>query len=218
MKLVVLIFITVTIIACNSSLKIGKKIKTFIDPRDGESYQYVEIENRYWMTSNIRYNVEGSKLNPDNPSPTYGRLYNWEQAMKACPEGWRLSRDLDWISLERKIVYNSDDRIKIKQYRGQNVKILKSKKYWPSPGTDSLKMNILPAGSFAHGKFNNLGKVTGFWTSTPHRMGGEAAKMFSYYRIIADNEQGIYYNVQGQHYYYSCRCVKSLENNTYRDA
>ena len=52
--------------------------KAFVDPRDGERYGYVEIRGLYWMTENMRYNVEGSKLNPDNPSPLYGRsLYTW---------------------------------------------------------------------------------------------------------------------------------------------
>ena len=81
--------------------------KAFKDPRDGERYQYVAIDNIYWMTSNMRYNVKGSKLNPDNPSPLYGKLYTWEQAIKACPKGWELSTDLDWLSLEQYVTYLS---------------------------------------------------------------------------------------------------------------
>ena len=196
----------------------SSSLKTFKDPRDGERYQYIEIENRYWMTSNMRYKVEGSKLNPDNPSPLYGRLYTWKQAMKACPQGWRLSTNGDWFSLERKVIYSRTEQLTKKKYRGQNVRILKSKKDWPSSGTDSLKMNFRPAGNFAYGRFNNLGRVTGFWTSTSHIMGGELGEKFAYYRIITDDEKGIYYSSQQKNIYYSCRCVKSLENNPYRDA
>ena len=196
----------------------SSSLKTFKDPRDGERYQYIEIENRYWMTSNMRYKVEGSKLNLDNPSPLYGRLYTWEQAMKACPEGWWLSTDLDCFSLERKLIYDETEKFTEGKYRGQNVKILKSKKDWSPSGTDSLKMNILPAGDFAFGKFTNLGMVAGFWTSTVHIMGGELGEKFAYYRIITDDEEGIYYDSQQKDIYYSCRCVKNIENNPYLDA
>jgi hypothetical protein len=76
-------------LACNPIPYVSAKSpKAFVDPRDGQRYGYVEIDKRYWMTENMRYNVLGSKLNPNNPSPLYGRLYNWEQAMEACPEGW----------------------------------------------------------------------------------------------------------------------------------
>ena len=193
-------------------------LKNFKDPRDGENYKYIEIDDRYWMTSNMRYNVEGSKLNPNNPSSLYGRLYTWEQAMKACPKGWDLSTDGDWLSLEQYVIYDRSERLTERKYRGSNIKILKSKKDWPTPGTDSLKMNILPAGDFAFGKFTNLGTVAGFWTSSSHIMGGKLGEKFAYYRIIASNKEGIYYDSQQKDIYYSCRCVKNIENNPYLDA
>ena len=192
--------------------------KAFVDPRDGEKYGYVEIKGRYWMTENMRYNVKDSKLNPNNPSPLFGRLYNWEQAMKACPEGWRLSTNIDWISLERVFISNTDTLITMNKVRGKNVRILKSKQYWSTPGIDSLKMNILPAGDFVFGRFGNLGEVAGFWTSESDLRGGRMAKDFAYYRIITDDRTGIYYNVQDKEIYYSCRCVKNIENNPYLDA
>ena len=30
----------------------------------------------------------------------YGRLYTWEAALTACPEGWELPGDEDWKQLE----------------------------------------------------------------------------------------------------------------------
>ena len=183
--------------------------KAFVDPRDGERYGYVEIKNRYWMTENMRYNVEGSKLNPDNPSPLYGRLYNWEQAMKACPDGWRLAANLDWIFLESILIPNDDTLMALNTVRGNNAKILKSKRYWNPPGTDSLKMNIVPAGDYAFERFDNLGKVAGFWTSESDLRGGYFAEYFAYYRIFTDKRKGIFYNVQDKKIYYSCRCVKN---------
>jgi len=30
---------------------------------------------------------------------TYGRLYTWEAAQRACPEGWHLPSDEEWYHL-----------------------------------------------------------------------------------------------------------------------
>ena len=30
----------------------------------------------------------------------HGNLYTWEEALAACPEGWRLPTDEDWQNLE----------------------------------------------------------------------------------------------------------------------
>ena len=182
--------------------------KKFLDPRDGERYGYVEIQGDTWMTENMRYNVKGSKLNPDNPSPLYGRLYNWEQAMKACPEGWRLSTDLDWMMLEKHFI-PEDSLFMVRVSRGQNIQILKAKKGWQSKGTDSLRLNILPAGWSDYNGFHVLSKAALFWTSDSHYEGGVMAEMLAYYRVIEENNLGIYYGVQDKKVYLSCRCVKN---------
>ncbi|MFK7797275.1 MAG: hypothetical protein AB8E82_07450 [Aureispira sp.] len=70
-------------------------------------------------------------------------------------------------------------------------------------------MNIVPAGNFIFGRFNNFGKVAGFWTSESDLRGGYFAEYFAYYRIITDKRKGILYNVQDKKIYYSCRCVKN---------
>jgi uncharacterized protein (TIGR02145 family) len=194
-----------------------KSIKKFVDPRDGERYTYIEIDDRYWMRENMRYNVPGSKLNPDNSTPLYGRLYTWEQAMKACPEGWWLSTNLDWLSLEHSVIPDIKERVTRKTCRGKKAKLLLSKKYWPAPGTDSLRMNVLPAGDFTRGKFTNLGQIAGFWTSSSHIKGGLLAETYAYYRIFTDDRDCIYYNIQDKNIHYSCRCVKDKENNPYLD-
>lgn len=65
---------------------------TFTDPRDGNTYKTVEINNQIWMAENLRYEgvthyaPNGDKYN----IPKYGCLYTWDKAIKAVPEGWRL--------------------------------------------------------------------------------------------------------------------------------
>lgn len=205
MKLLILLMSVITINACS-------RTKVFVDERDGQHYKYVIIKTRYWMTENMRYNVEGSKYNPKNPDTIYGRLYNWNQAMAACPKGWKLPSTYAWMSIEDFFIPKTEDVIQMRKYRGKNVKILKSKKDWKTPGTDSLKLNILPAGiATGYDGFSQLGIGTFFWTSSPHLVNGQSLDGFAKFRYIHNDSLGVYYDVHGKdNHYMSCRCVQVI--------
>lgn len=71
----------------------------FIDLRDGKLYEVVEFKEQPWMAENLNFKTpEGSWFYEDKPEngEKYGRLYTWEAARKACPEGWRLPSALEW--------------------------------------------------------------------------------------------------------------------------
>src|SRR5690554_1847166 len=95
---------------------------TFIDSRDGNEYNWVQIGDQVWMVENLKYLPSvvgpgtGSQTTPhyyvygydgtnvadakatDNYA-TYGVLYNWTTAMNACPDGWHLPSDAEWTEL-----------------------------------------------------------------------------------------------------------------------
>ncbi len=74
----------------------------FEDPRDGQKYRTVCLNGQTWMADNLNFAVaEGGWFyqKKEKNQETYGRLYTWEAASEACPPGWRLPTNEDWIAL-----------------------------------------------------------------------------------------------------------------------
>jgi uncharacterized protein (TIGR02145 family) len=112
----------------------------FTDSRDGKTYKKVVIGSQTWMAENLNYEAEGSKCYKDKPEncDKYGRLYNWETAMKACPSGWHLPSEDEYGVL-------------VNAVGGKEVagKKLKSSSGWKDDGngTDEFGFSALPGGS-----------------------------------------------------------------------
>ncbi|UZR95109.1 FISUMP domain-containing protein [Chondrinema litorale] len=57
-----------------------------------------------WMAENLNYQIPGSYAyqNSENYASQYGRLYTFEAAKQACPQGWHLPTHDDWMLLATK--------------------------------------------------------------------------------------------------------------------
>jgi uncharacterized protein (TIGR02145 family) len=75
----------------------------FTDSRDGQSYKIIKIYGKWWMAENLNYNCEGSWYynNDKEKGNKWGRLYTWSAIKKACPDGWHVASDDEWLELER---------------------------------------------------------------------------------------------------------------------
>ncbi len=86
--------------------KFSHTTSTFTDPRDGQVYTTItfikqhhgaDIE-RTWFAENVKYEIEGSYCynNQEVYCEKFGRLYNYEQANRACPDGWHVPTIHEW--------------------------------------------------------------------------------------------------------------------------
>ena len=83
----------------------GQNSGTYTDQRDGQKYAWARMQDgKVWMIQNLNYKAADSWCYKNNDSlcAHYGRLYSWEAAKDACPEGWHLPSDGEWKRIGRK--------------------------------------------------------------------------------------------------------------------
>lgn len=143
-----------------SSSSVSVEKGTFIDSRDAKTYQTVKIGNQEWMAENLNYETENSYCYKDSTEncKKYGRLYTWEAALNACPEGYHLPTEEEFATL-------------ISNVGGKETagKMLKSTTGWyeDGHGVDKYGFNVLPAGGrYGDGDFDYAGKSALFWSAT----------------------------------------------------
>lgn len=112
------------------------------DKRDGKVYHKVDMGSNVWLAENLNFNSPHSYCYGNEAScDENGRLYTWEDAAMACPYGWRLPTDSEWLEL------------------------LESQGEWN--GLKSLGLQLPMAGDRrADGVYHYQGESAFFWTET----------------------------------------------------
>lgn len=184
-----------------SKVLLNKKdrgISEFKDARDNRLYKVVKISNKIWLAENLQYIPrEGNSFCYRDDSKNClnnGRLYTWDQAMKACPNEWRLPTIQEWIDLANTfggLNYNSLPR----EYKRTYNSLLK--------GGDSGFSLTMTGWRSESGLYFNLGEEDYFWSSTINEKG--EIKTFNI--LHEDEETEIGANIKTVAY--PCRCIKS---------
>jgi len=179
-------------------------VSTFTDERDGKVYKTVKIGAQVWMAENLNYDAAGGKCYANNKGncAKYGRLYNWDTAMKACPAGWHLPTDREWTTLV--------------DYAGGREKAgtkLKSSTGWRSDectpaATDNYGFSALPGG-YGYDTdsylccFYDVDNYGYWWSATAYNAD------FARYRLMYDDGERVRRNVYGKVILFSVRCVQN---------
>ncbi|MTI21905.1 hypothetical protein E1176_12805 [Fulvivirga sp. RKSG066] len=70
---------------------------TFVDPRDGQSYNTVQVGQTLWLSSNLRFETSTSHCPASSTTDcAKGNYYTYTEAREVCPTGWRLPTLEDW--------------------------------------------------------------------------------------------------------------------------
>ena len=175
------------------------------DARDkkGESeYFFTHIGDLDWFRNNLAWTGAGIAYeNADVTSYPLGRYYTWDEAMTACPEGWRLPTDAEWASLG-----SVAGPLLCEAYLNGT----KMWEYWPDvTKSNSTNLAVIPAGyalpAISAPTFNRLYEYAAFWTST---VSEEDSRMAAFrYIYVQDNEIRSTYAEKGS-LALSVRCVR----------
>jgi len=140
---------------------------TFTDKRDGRIYKTIKIGEQTWLAENLAFDYVGSKVynNDFENLAKFGRLYNWETAKLAVPEGWHLPSRDEWDKL---LAYVKNESF-IEAKDDLSGMVLKARSGWKNGGNgiDTFGFSALPAGyGNSSGEFFDMGEDATFWTST----------------------------------------------------
>jgi uncharacterized protein (TIGR02145 family) len=81
-------------------LESGTRVNTFTDKRDAQLYPTMGIAGKLWLARNLDFTTPSSFCYDNTPEcADYGRLYLWTDAKKACPPGWHLPSEKEWLDL-----------------------------------------------------------------------------------------------------------------------
>lgn len=188
----------------------GISFGMFTDKRDGRQYKTIATDTCIWMAENLGYNVPGkSYCYPNDPvhEKVYGRLYTWEGAHDACPEGWCLPSDSDWFMLERQL---GIDELLLMSRGWRNTvdqASLKSEAGWLAAGSshDALGFAAFPGGfRDQDGFFFNEGYFAYYWTAS------DAGQEDAWYRVVTHDIPHVGRFSYSKGYAFSVRCIRLL--------
>jgi uncharacterized protein (TIGR02145 family) len=156
-------------------IKLGPEFGSFKDPRDGKEYPTVKLNGIEWFRDDLDYEDAGDYTGGmgdffDLHTPSYkeeksSRMYGFEEAQHACPDGWTIPTRRDWVDLFQKITEKQPHEINEKERHliyealvGKNS-ILRLR----LNGNYQIKSDF----SWERKKFNHFGKKAYYWSNTP---------------------------------------------------
>jgi len=187
----------------------GDDFDTITDSRDGQTYNIIVIGSQTWFAENLNYEMPNSWWFKDEAAngDVYGRLYTWEAARTACPDGWHLATDQEWKTLEMQLGMSQSDADDT-GFRGTSEGTkLKSIGGWKNNGdnTNSSRFTARPGGyrdSSGSGNFFDLGISGDWWTAS------EFSAPTAWNRTLINSSRKVGRGNYNKEFGFSVRCVK----------
>ncbi|MCB0571271.1 MAG: caspase family protein [Phaeodactylibacter sp.] len=169
----------------------------FLDTRDSLYYRTATFGGQLWMAQNLGFQAQGLCYNrQDTLCRQYGRLYTWDEALQACPEGWRLPTDDDWWALAalygKAFSYSRNRSADAGKAAFQKLMDVGDSGFHASLG-----------GLLSNSKFSELGQSGYYWSSIRDNSSGEILVY-----VFNANEGALSRVTDNRAKAFSCRCVK----------
>lgn len=74
-------------------------ITTIEDPRDGRTYEIIEIGTIKWFRDNLRFETASSycpNFQKRKSACANGNFYTYQELDEVCPQGWRIPNNIEW--------------------------------------------------------------------------------------------------------------------------
>jgi len=175
----------------------GDNTDSFTDSRDSKIYNTVVIGTQTWMAENLNFEAHLSgnsycyNSSPDSCAK-YGRLYDWDAAMGACPAGWHLPTPTEWNNLVTAAGGNE-----------AGLRLKASSPVWN--GTDDFGFSALPGGNrHSNGNLFYAGSSGFWWSDTEDSAAGGA-----YGRGMRTDNDDVLELIGNKTIGYSVRCLRN---------
>lgn len=194
---------------------------------DGNDYYYVQIGDLQWFRNNLASGNGGAAYaNVEVMSDVLGRFYCYEDALTACPDGWRLPTEDDWLALGKELGAEAGKYEPIPDVASKlMVDVYFNGKqmweYWPEVGvkTNSSRMSVIPAGYAnlgvrdADGAYRDV-ESTGVYEYATFWTADKAEDGMAYYRyLICDQDAMMVSKGDSQAFGANVRCVRDVAEN-----
>lgn len=190
----------------------------FTDPRDGHSYLCTTVGSKDWFRENLAFKGSGTPLeNCESVSDVFGRFYTWNEAVSACPDGWRLSTLDDWAdAASTALGSRPDPSVRFVSAAGAFMGDLKFNgtkmwEYWPDVKiTDKLGLSMIPLGYASRMEnrtdFKSMYEYAAFWTAD------ERDDDQAFYRYFYDESPDLFIGYSSKKSFAAnIRCVRDHE-------